>query len=78
MYTQARFLIIGQRFQYKNTIFEKISLGKAKCVYVSSRFKANEEIILSHNTWVHYQRPIVPTVRMINRTQPQLQLIFNN
>ena len=42
MKTRFKFLKITQRFQYKNTIFEKIGLGKAKAVYVSSLFKKDE------------------------------------
>lgn len=60
MLTRLRFLAIGQRFEYKKTIFEKISAGKVKSVYVSSNYKKDEEILLPPNTWVSYKKPVTP------------------
>lgn len=57
MITRFRFLHTKQRFQYKNTIFEKISKGFAKCIYVSANYKKDQKIRLPSNTWISYKEP---------------------
>lgn len=52
--TRFKFLYKGQRFQYKNTILEKISLAKAKCLFKSPEFKEGEEIALPPKTQVFF------------------------
>jgi hypothetical protein len=60
MKSRLRFLTPGQRFEYKRTIFEKVSAGIAKVIYVSSVYAKDQIVRLPPNTWISYRVPVTP------------------
>lgn len=58
MKTRFKFVPLNQNFEYKRTVFQKVSKGKIKCLHTSLSFVKDKELNLPPNTWVSFNKKV--------------------